>query len=129
MAFWVKDTFAKVWEIKANEKYADVRISTSEKDNREEGKYINSNWFGRCVGKAYNQIAKINEKDSIKIISGKVTNEGYKDKDGNNKSALRVTIFEIEDANSGKVNKAESKSKKKEKTKSEEEVSDEELPF
>lgn len=133
MAFWNKETYAKVWKIETKEKYTDIRISTSEKDNREEGKYINSNWFARCVGKANNQITKINEGDRIKITSSKISNESYEDKnDGSKKSALKVIIFEFETLDSGNTKsdtKAKSEGKASEKKSKEKEVDDEELPF
>lgn len=129
--FFVKDTYCKIWKITAKEKYTDISISTSEKDNREEGKYINSNWFARCVGKAHNQIAKMSEGDRAKIVSGKVTNESY-EKDGEKKSAVRVTIFEFESADNNSTTKATTKTESKPKTETIEdfaEIVEEQLPF
>lgn len=96
--FWIQDAYAKVWEIKNNEKYDDLKISTSEKDTREEGKYKNSNWFARAIGHAHEQIkaGEIKEKDRVKIAKGKVTNEPYTDDEGNKKSWLRVVIMEFD---------------------------------
>ncbi len=90
--------YAKIWKIAPAEKYVDVRISTSEKDK--DGKYVNSNWFARCLGKAAEQISKFKEGDRIKINKGKVSNELYTDKNGDKKSALRVVIFDLESADS-----------------------------
>lgn len=86
--------YAKIWEIKMNEKYADVRISTSEKN--QDGTYTNSNWFARCLGGGLKDIANFKEGNRIKITKGKVVNEPYTDKAGNKKSAVRVMIYGIE---------------------------------
>ena len=135
--FWINDAFAKVWKIEKNDKYDDLRISTSEKDNREEGKYINSNWFARAIGKAHQQIAngEINDGDRVKIAKGKISNETY-EKDGEKKSALRVLILEFGDINGGSDNTPAAKTDTKpaaKKTKKKEpevtDISDEELPF
>ena len=141
MAFWIKETYAKVWDVEEKEKYTTLRISTSEKDSREEGKYINSNWFARCVGKA------LEKGDKIKITSGKISNESYKDKDGNNKSALNLVVFDFEfmeatDNSAKSTSKPKTKAKTKAKAKDEakestdmpvldddEDEDDDELPF
>lgn len=133
--FWVENTYAKIWKIESKEKYDDLRISTSEKDNREEGKFINSNWFARCIGHAHQQIAngEFNEGDRVKIAKGKISNEAYEDKDGNKKSALRVTILELASADSNSNTSAkESKPAAKKTTKTKKEsaaVDDSDLPF
>ena len=60
--------FAKVWKIDKKEKYADLRISTSEKVEKDGNtEYVNSNWFARAVGKAFNQLKDINEGDRVVI--------------------------------------------------------------
>lgn len=135
--FWIENAYAKIWKIDSKENYDDLRISTSEKDSREEGKYINSNWFARAIGHAHQQIAnnEIQEGDRVKIVKGKVSNESYEDKDGNKKSALRVVILEFEATNGNsapaKPAAKETKSKKPAaKTKAANEVIDDsELPF
>lgn len=91
-----RDTWCKVWETTPKEKYVDVKISTSEKDSREQGKYINSSWFGRCIGKAASQIKNMDTSNKVKIKTGKVTNESYTDKEGNKKSFPRVIIIEFD---------------------------------
>jgi hypothetical protein len=87
--------FVTVWSVEDKGNYVDGRISTSEKDNREEGKYINSNWFARFVGKAKDASLELNERDRIKILSGKVDNVLFGE-EGNRKSIPRVTIFNFE---------------------------------
>ncbi len=87
--------FATVWAVEDKGNYVQGRISTSEKDNREEVKYINSNWFARFVGKAKDKSLELQERDRIKILSGKITNtmggEGE-----NRRSYLNVIIFDFE---------------------------------
>lgn len=133
--FWVENTYAKIWKIDKKEKYADLRISTSEKDNREEGKYINSNWFARTIGHAFNQISngEFNEGDRVKIVKGKISNESYTDKNGEKKSMLKVIILELANPNgdSSSAPAAEKKApaKKPAAKKKNEEISDDDLPF
>lgn len=96
MVFVTNKIFAKVWKIDKKEKYADLRISTSEKVERD-GKtsYINSNWFARAVGKAFNQIKDIKEGDRVVITKAKLSNELY-EKDGEKKSAFKFIVLEFE---------------------------------
>ena len=88
--------YSKIWKIDMKEKYADLRISTSEKIEKD-GKtdFINSNWFARAVGKAFNQIKNYNEGDSAVITKAKLSNETY-EKDGQKKSMLKFVIMEFE---------------------------------
>lgn len=90
--------YAKIWEIKMSEKYADLRISTSEKN--QDGTYANSNWFARFLGGGLKDIVNFKEGDRVKITKGKVVNEPYTDKAGNKKSFVRVMIYGIESADS-----------------------------
>ena len=88
--------FAKVWKIDKKEKYADLRISTSEKVEKDgEISYINSNWFTRAVGKAFNQLKDINEGDRVTITKAKLSNEPY-EKDGEKRSAFKFVGLEFE---------------------------------
>ena len=93
--FLIKDAFATVWGVEDKGKFVQGRISTSEKDRQEEGKYINSNWFVRFVGSAKDSAASLKERDRIKILSGKITNtvggEGE-----NKRSFLNVVVFDFE---------------------------------
>lgn len=112
---FIKDSniYAKVWKVTKSDKYIDLRISTSEKDS--EGGYVNSNWFPRLIGHAFNSLKDtIKEGDKIIITKAKLSNENYKTQDGVTKSAFRFIILEanIADAdetsasNSGEVNTA-----------------------
>lgn len=87
--------FVTVWKVEDKGNYVQGRISTSEKDNREEGKWINSNWFCRFVGKAKEPALQLSERDRIKITSGKITNTTSGEGE-NRKSYLNVTIFDFE---------------------------------
>lgn len=123
--------YAKLWEIKMNEKYADVRISTSEKN--QDGSYTNSNWFGRCLGGGLKDIANFKEGDRIKITKGKVTNETYTDKSGNKKSFVRVMIYGIESADGNNTytpaQSATTTPQEKSKQKPTQDIPAEEYPF
>lgn len=96
MIFVTNKIFAKVWKIDKKEKYADLRISTSEKTEKDgKTEYLNSNWFARAIGKAFNQLKDINEGDRVVITKAKLTNEPY-EKDGVKKSAFKFVILEFE---------------------------------
>lgn len=133
--FWINDAYAKIWKIESKDKYDDLRISTSEKDNREEGKFINSNWFARCIGHAHQQIAngEFAEGDRVKIVKGKVSNETY-EKDGEKRSMLRVTILELASTDSNNAQptteqKTETKKTTRKKTDKPADIADSDLPF
>lgn len=93
MIFCNNTVYAKVWKITPAEKYLDLQISTSEK--AQDGSYINSSWFARCIGHAFNSLKdKLKEGDRIVINKCKFTNEKYTAKDGTTKSAFRFVILE-----------------------------------
>lgn len=93
MFFCHDKIYARVWKITPSEKYLDLQISTSEK--KQDGEYINSSWFARCVGHAFNSLnGKLKEGDRITITTAKLSNERYTAKDGSIKSALRFVILE-----------------------------------
>lgn len=88
--------FAKIWKIDKKEKYADLRISTSEKVEKDGNtSYINSNWFARAIGKAFNQLKDFEEGDRAVITKAKLSNEPY-EKDGEKKSVFKFVIMEFE---------------------------------
>ena len=110
MIFITNNIFAKVWKIDKKEKYADLRISTSEKVERDGNTtYINSNWFARAIGKAFNQLKDIKEGDRVTIKKAKLSNETYK-KDGNTKNVLKFIILEFETENKIKQQESDSDS-------------------
>jgi len=99
--FIIRDTFATVWDVEDKGSYVQGRISTSERDTREEGKYINSNWFARFVGKAKEKALSLSTRDRIKILTGKVTNTLIGEGE-NRRSFLNVTIFDFKPLNNAK---------------------------
>jgi len=116
MAFFVSPTYATVWKIEDKDTFIKGTVSTSEK-TQEEGKYINSNWNVKYVGKSKEKALLLSERDRIKILSGKITTVLW-GKDENKKLYTNVTIFDFEMAN--KTNKVENTS---------EEDENDELPF
>ena len=88
--------YSKIWKIDKKEKYADLRISTSEKIEKDgKTEYVNSNWFARAVGKAFNQLKDFKEGDNAVITKAKLSNESY-EKDGQKRSALKFVIMEFD---------------------------------
>ena len=92
---YFKDTYATVWSIENKGNFVNGRISTSEKDRQNEGKWINSNWFCRFVGKCKDDSLQLPERAKIKILSGKVTNVTI-DNGHEKKTYLNVVIFDFE---------------------------------
>lgn len=93
MIFIHDKIFAKVWKVKKAEKYIDLQVTTSEKDK--EGNYINSSWFPRLIGHAFNALKDtIKEGDVLIITKCKITNERYEDNEGNKKSRFKFVVLE-----------------------------------
>ncbi len=110
MVFVNGKIYAKVWNVDAKEKYTDLRISTSEKVEKDGNtSYINSNWFVRAVGKAFNQLKDINEGDRVVITKAKLSNEQY-EKDGEKRSAFRFVVLEFESKEDTKAPEADNTS-------------------
>lgn len=87
--------YAKVWTVKKFDKYMELRVSTSEKDG--EGNYINSTWFPRLIGHAFNSLKDtLKEGDRIVINKAKFTNESYTNNEGVTKSALKFLVYDAE---------------------------------
>ena len=96
MSVFFKDQLAHVWDVKPQEKYVDLRITTSEKDKN--GNYVNSTWFPRVYGKAAEQAKKFNKGDRVRIASGRISNVSKKMEDGKYKSVLDFRIFSFGDS-------------------------------
>ena len=95
MIFIHDKIYAKVWKVDKKEKYIDLQATTSEKDN--DGNYINSGWFPRLIGHAFNSLKdKIKEGDRLIITKSKMTNERYTAQDGTTKSAFKFVVLEAE---------------------------------
>ena len=118
MVFVSNKIFAKVWNVEIKEKYTDLRISTSEKVEKDGNtSYINSNWFARAVGKAHNQAKNLSQGDNVVITKAKLSNEPY-EKDGQKKSAFKFVVLEFESKEETKAPEANNASD-----------SEEDLPF
>ena len=92
--FFIKNAFATVWHVdKIEEKYAKVRIGTS--DKKQDSSYENSNWFATFVGKAKDKVETLEPKDRITIVTGKVSNVGKKNEDGSYTNYLNVVVFDF----------------------------------
>ena len=118
MVFVNNKIFAKVWNVEVKDKYTELRISTSEKVEKDgKNDYINSNWFARAVGKAHNQAKNLNKGDSVVITKAKLSNEPY-EKDGQKKSAFKFVVLEFESKEETKAPEANNASD-----------SEEDLPF
>ena len=95
MIFIHDKIYAKVWKVNEKEKYIDLQATTSEKN--QDGNYINSGWFPRLIGHAFNSLkGKIKEGDRIVITKSKLTNERYTAEDGKTKSAFKFVVLEAE---------------------------------
>lgn len=70
---------AKVWEIKPKEKFAELKISTSKKN--QEGEYQQDfSSYVRFLGKAFEKINQIKEGDMVKLLEVESSNTYDKDK-------------------------------------------------
>ena len=87
-------SFAKLWEIrKREEKYTDIRISTSRKD-KDTGEYKQDfGDFARLVGKAHEAADHLEDGDRFKIVKCGVENHYNKEK---KVTYYNFVIFEIE---------------------------------
>lgn len=96
MIFCHDKVYMKVWKLQSkNEKYMDIQGTTSEKDK--DGNYINSSWYPRLIGAAFQTMKDtLKEGDRIVITKCKLSNEKYTAKDGTVKSAFRFLILEAE---------------------------------
>lgn len=93
MIFIHDKIYAKVWKIDKQDKYIDLQATTSEKDK--DGNYINSGWFPRLIGHAFNSLKDtLKEGDTLIITKSKMTNERYQDSEGNTKSRFRFIVLE-----------------------------------
>lgn len=105
MIFIHDKIYAKVWSVQKSEKYIDLQATTSEKDK--DGNYINSGWFPRLIGHAFNSLKDtIKEGDTIIITKSKMTNERYEDAEGNKKSRFRFVVLEASIAEQKKPGEA-----------------------
>ena len=87
-------SYAKIWDIKRSEdKYTDIRISTSKKD-KETGKYSQDfGGFVRMVGQAHKAMDHLEVEDSFKIVRCGVENRYDK---STKTTYNNFVIFEVE---------------------------------
>lgn len=96
MIFLEGKVYAKVWNVtpSQNGKYIDLQITTSEKN--EDGEYLNSSWFPRCIGRAVNTLKNVKRGDKIIIKRLKFTNERVKQEDDTYKSYFKFLVLDAE---------------------------------
>jgi len=71
-----------IWKIEMKNNHALVRMGSSRKD-KASGEYQNSTWsFVRFVGKAFEKIDQLKEKDRIVLKGSGISLEPYTDKEG-----------------------------------------------
>ena len=87
-----------VWEVTDKGTIATGKISSSRKDKRlPDGKqWVNSSWFCKFVGKAYDKSSELAKGTRIEIVSGTIAQEPY-EKDGETlyPKSPQVTIFDF----------------------------------
>jgi len=72
-----------IWNIEMKENHALVRMGSSRKE-KSSGEYKNSTWsFVRFVGRAFEKIDQLKEKDRIVLKGAGISQEPYTDKEGN----------------------------------------------
>jgi single-stranded DNA-binding protein len=70
-----------------------IYFGTKKGKNSEE--WENSFFNAVFIGKAFDKIGVVAEKESIFITEGLVKNVSYQDKQGNNRSCLSLTVFDF----------------------------------
>lgn len=94
--FFIKDEDGKmkyrgtVFQVQKEEKYVDVNLSTSEK--QQDGEWKNSQWNTRFVGKACEKAKELSDKDRIALLSFKMENVYVKEK---NASYTNVIVYDF----------------------------------
>ena len=94
MIYTTNPIYGKVWKILKNEqKYMDIRMTTSVKDSN--GEWVDSNWFPRLMGHAFNALKdKLKEGDKIVITKAIIENPQYTAQDGSKKSSFKFRVLE-----------------------------------
>lgn len=88
---WLNDLkFVKVYKVEDKGNFVKAQLSTSEK--KQDGTYENSSWFASFVGGAKEQAKHLQDKDTITITKGKLTNVYNKEK---KVSYCNMTVFEF----------------------------------
>ena len=95
MALFIRDIYATLWQTENKGNYIRGSVSTSEKDIKNEGQYLNSNWNTTFVGESIGKIDGLPERTRLKILAGKVTNIP-KEYNGEKKSFTNLIVFDVE---------------------------------
>ncbi len=74
------NTYAKVWEIKDNGNYADVRIGISRKNRQTEQYEQDFGGYVRFIGSAYEGVKKVGQGGTVRLGEVDVTNSYDKEK-------------------------------------------------
>ena len=92
---WLNDLkFVKVYKVEDKGNFVKAQLSTSEK--KQDGTYEKSSWFASFVGGAKEQAKHLQDKDTITITKGKLTNVYNKEK---KVSYCNMTVFEFTNEN------------------------------
>jgi single-stranded DNA-binding protein len=76
-----------------SEKAVKATVYFGTKKGKDSEEWENSFFNAVFVGKAFDKIGAVAEKDSIFITEGLVKNVSYQDKEGKNRSYLSLTVF------------------------------------
>lgn len=138
MSISFKDVYCTLWQTKTTEQgFLKGSISTSRKDKKNDGKYINSSWNVTFMGDAAEKIDGLPEQTRLKILSGVINNEAREYEDGK-KFFMNVTIFDVEVVENNNSNRSASNNKpisapkntpKPTENQAGDEIDDDELPF
>lgn len=122
------DKYAKVWKIypknKADQKYTDVQISTSNRVKKGEYQTDFSD-NARLIGDAHTKADNLEANDRIKILSCEVKNKYDRDK---NRNYYTFCIYDFEFDDNKKQEKSNAESKGEEWV-NVDNIPDNELPF
>jgi hypothetical protein len=84
---------AKIWEIRPQDKYSEVKISTSKKNKDTDEYEQDFSAFVRFIGKAHEKCQSLKGDEMIKLLEVEVTNKYVKDK---NKSYYNCVCFNFD---------------------------------
>ena len=120
-------SYAKVWEVKRNTNYTDVRLSTSKK-RKDTGEYeTDFSGFVRFIGKAHQDAANLNDGDRIKLGSVSATRT-YNKMENKNYTNFQCYSYSVEGVNQTQ-NTAAAQPQRQPEVPNIPEGVDEELPF
>lgn len=126
--FLINKGYATVFRPKELPSGKAVACSLSTGDKQQDGTYKNSNWEAMFIGKCIDEAKTLQDRDRIKINSGKIENRPpYTDKDGVKRYGDRVVIFDFEKmATGGQLKETKNEYKN---TAPDLDINSEDLPF